>query len=62
MHETIRPFRLDVPQTDLDDLRERGPHPLAGRAARRRLGGRGAAGLLERPGRLLAHQLRLACP
>src|SRR4029453_15665392 len=23
MHETIRPFRLDVPQTDLDDLRER---------------------------------------
>jgi pimeloyl-ACP methyl ester carboxylesterase len=23
MHETIRPFRLDVPQADLDDLRER---------------------------------------
>ena len=23
MHKTIRPFRLDVPQADLDDLRER---------------------------------------
>ena len=23
MHETIRPFRLDVPQADLYDLRER---------------------------------------
>ncbi len=57
----MRPFRIEVPQSDLDDLHRRlDRHPLAGRDAGRRLGPRGAAGVPEGAGRVLAHRLRLA--
>ena len=58
----IRPFRIDIPQADLDDLRDRlGAHPLA----RAPLPGDDwdtgvPVALPARAGRLLARRLRLA--
>ena len=57
----VRPFRVEIPQTDLDDLRDATrPRALARRATRRRLELRRSARLRPRAGRRLAHGLRLA--
>ena len=62
MQETIRPFRLDVPQADLDDLRERlarthWPGELPGDCS----GKAWCPGLLEQRDRLVARQPEPAC-
>ena len=60
--EDIRPFRIEIPQADLDDLRRPpGPHPLGRRAARRRRWARGVpTGVPAGAGRPLGRRLRLA--
>ena len=58
---SIEPFRIDIPQADLDDLRDRLRAP-AGRASCPASAGAAACRVdyLQGAGRVLAHRLRLA--
>ena len=58
--EEIRPFRIDIPQTAIDDLNNGWRNPLAERAAWHWLEPRRARRLPEGIGGVLAHRLRLA--